>query len=349
MSLGEQMKLKQADMERARIDEFARGKMMGVGHESMHAPNAHAGRISPVEQLKLKQAKMEAARDEEINRRKLMGAGHESAHAPNPYAAAAPLGVERGQASNPYAVSASLAEQMKRQKDEMERKRSAEMMNRRKPMDAGYAAGVSLADQMRKEAEMERARNEAFYRRKTMGAGHEAADMANANAASMSLTDGSAAPFGKVDKKAQKLKPAQPNTQLEANKKKAAKETGHAMFEPPENKPPPAAAPIISQPRTRRFPDLEEEAVGQSPNPTITAAMKRPQGRVRMEYAAEKAPGAQGYFIIGEPNAGLMVSGARRVGPDRWYVPPEAVFSVEGPPGKAGVGGYRIKEATFRK
>jgi hypothetical protein len=217
-------------------------------------------------------------------------------------------------------------------------------------MDAGHAAGVSLADQMRKEVEVERARNEAFYRRKTMGAGHEAAHIANANAASMSLTDGSAAPFGKVDKEAQKLKPAQPNTQLEANKKKkAAKETGHAMFEPPENKPPPAAAPIISQPRTRRFPDLEEEAVGQSPNPTITAAMKRPQGRVRMEYAAEKTPGAQGYFIIGEPNGGLMVSGARRVGPDRWYVPPGTVFSVEGPQGKAGVGGYRIKEATFRK
>jgi hypothetical protein len=68
-----------------------------------------------------------------------------------------------------------------------------------------------------------------------------------------------------------------------------------------------------------------------------------------MEYAAEKAPGAQGYFIIGEPNAGLMVSGARRVGQDKWYVPPGAVFSVEGPQGKAGAGGYRITEATFRK
>ena len=53
--------------------------------------------------------------------------------------------------------------------------------------------------------------------------------------------------------------------------------------------------------------------------------------------------------LIGEPNAGLIVSGARRVGPDRWYVPPGAIFSVEGPQGKAGAGGYRITEATFGK
>jgi hypothetical protein len=334
MSLGEQMKLKQVDMEPARMR-----------HESMHAPSAYAGGMSPAEQLKLKRAKMEAARDEAINRGKLMGAGQEATHAPSPYAATARPGV--GYASNPYAVSASLAEQMKRQKEEMERERSGEM-NRRKPMGAGYAAGVSLAEQMRKEAELERARNEAFYRRR-MGAGDEAAYMADANTTSVSPTGGNAAALGKVDKKAQKLKPAQPGSEPEKKKTEPAEDTGHAMFEPPKKKPPPAAAPIISQPRTMRFTDQDEEVVGQSANPGITAAMKRPHGRVRMEYAAEKAPGALGYFIIGEPNAGLMVSGARRVGPDRWYVPPGAIFSVEGPQGKAGAGGYRITEATFGK
>jgi hypothetical protein len=110
---------------------------------------------------------------------------------------------------------------------------------------------------------------------------------------------------------------------------------------------PRAAAPVSMARRGPRWPwnPGAHEPSAQALHPYMTGASKRPNGRIRTDYQAEQVAGARGYVIVGDPGAGIAVTGGRQVGPNMWRVAPGAMFSVESSAGKDGARGYYFREA----